>query len=89
MYVLLRDRQKRYSKLFTSAVFSIAPLATIHSKNEVTQKGARDGGSNKTFLEVSTKFENTKHSLFSVLLLPFVYWKTDFKLIQEQNKNVT
>ena len=80
MYVLLHNRQKRYTKLFISAVFYIGPLGRIHSKNEAKQKGVRDAELNKTvtrfktFLEVSTKFENTKNSLFSVLLLSFAYW---------------
>ena len=47
MYVLLHNLQKSITKLFTLAVFSIAPLVRIHSKNEVTQIGGRDRGSNK------------------------------------------
>ena len=80
MYILLHNRQKRYAKLFISAVFYIGPLGRIHSKNEVKQEGGRDAELNKTvtrfktFLEVSTKCENTKNSLFSVLLLSFAYW---------------
>ena len=75
MYVLLHNLQKSITKLFTLPVFSIGPLVRTHSKNEVTPKGGRDGGSNKsvirlkTFLEVSTKFENTNSLLFSVLPL--------------------
>ena len=66
---------KKYYKAFSLPVFSIGPLVRTHSKNEVTPKGGRDGGSNKsvirlkTFLEVSTKFENTNSLLFSVLPL--------------------
>ena len=80
MYVLLHNRPKKYTKLFISAVFYIGLLGRIHSNNEVTQKGWRDAKSSKTvtrfknFLEVSTKFENTKNSLFSVLLLSFSCW---------------
>ena len=70
---LLHNRQKMYTKLSTLAVFSIGPL--LHSKHEVTQKGGRDGKSEKgvtrlnTFLEVFTKVKNTKNLLFPVLLL--------------------
>ena len=75
MYVLLHNRQKSITKLLTLALFSIGSLVRPHSKNEVTQKGGRDRGSNKSvtrlrpFWEVPTKFLNTNSLLFSVLLL--------------------
>ena len=62
MCVLMHNRQKVLQKTITLAVFSISPLVRTHSKNEVTQKGVRDGGSNKSvtrlsnFMEVPTKF---------------------------------
>ena len=43
-----------YAKLFTLAVFSTGLLATIHSKNEVTQKVARGGGSNESVTRFRT-----------------------------------
>ena len=75
MFVLLYNRQKIIAKFFTLAVFSIGLSDRTHLKNEVLQKMGRYGGSNKsvtrlrTFLEVSTKFENTNSLLFLVLLL--------------------
>ena len=51
------------------------PFIKSHSK-KVTQKVGREGESNKrinrlrTFLDVSTKFEKTNNSVYSVLLLP-------------------
>ena len=48
MYVLLHNRQKRITKLLTLGLFSIGSLVRTHSKNEVTQKGGRDRGSNKS-----------------------------------------
>ena len=71
MYVLLHNRQKRYTKLFTLAVFSMA--FSVVPPLEVVQKiKSRKKGKSvtrlRTFLEVSTKFENTKSLLFSVLL---------------------
>ena len=75
MYVLLHNRQKRITKLFTLAVFFVGPLVRTYSKNEVMQVWERDGGSNKsvnrlrTFLKVNTNFGNSSSSQFSVLLL--------------------
>ena len=71
----MHNRQKSITKLFTLAVFSIGSLVRTYSKNEVTQKGERDEGSNKsvtrlrTFFEVSMEFEDANSLLFSVLIL--------------------
>ena len=65
----LRNCIKVYKTFHFSSIFCWSPRQNSF-KNEVTQKGGRDGGSNKsvtrfrTFLEVSRRFENTKNSLF-------------------------
>ena len=54
----------------------MVPSLKVIQKNKVTQKLGREGESNKRitrlmpFLEVSTKFEKTNNSVYSVLLLP-------------------
>ena len=71
MYILLHNHQKMYAKLFTLAVFSIGLLATIHSKNEVMQKVARGGGSNKSVTRFRTFLDeirsDQKFANFSVI----------------------
>ena len=53
-------------------VFSISLLVRTHSKNEVTQKGGRDGASNKSVTRLRNFMEvpaNTNSLLFSMLIL--------------------
>ena len=57
---------------YVKLVFSISLLVRTHSKNEVTQKGGRDGASNKTVTRLRNFMEvpaNTNSLLFSMLIL--------------------
>ena len=71
----LQSSEKVYKTFLFSSIFFCFFYGPLDSKHEVTQKAEKGGGSNKsvtrlmTFLEVSTKFENTNNSLFPVLLL--------------------
>ena len=55
--------------LITLALFSIGPLVSIRSKNEVTQKGGRDGGLNKSVTRLRNFMEFPANSRIPMLLL--------------------
>ena len=47
----------------------MGPLVSIRSKNEVTQKGGRDGGSNKSVTRLTNFMEVPTNSRIPMLLL--------------------
>ena len=62
MFILLHNRQKRYTKLFTLAVFYIGPVDRVHSKMKSRKKEERMGDQRKVLLDPGLSWKSLRNS---------------------------